>query len=547
MRLPEGMRYPNPDPENETLEHFERFAWTLPDPDTTEGRFTLEEWQIGPLEDFFAGGSEAEFFQHFWEWPTGNGKSSLFGAIALHHSTYVVKRPRVFVVGGELEHARNTTNAAAAFVLEARRRGSIFGYWWEPQEFLGGRLVPMWLDNPEVGIFAKSAGQRSEQKGGSSVEGKDPTLILVEELHRHVDNGAAVSVLVSKTIKSAARQQTVKVLVGTTAGTNRDSHLGRLEQLVLDEEAGAIVQRNLRPQEYYVRAIDADRETVAHIWAVPDKVNPPPLTATSGVALDEYLEHVVRANPASWISKRSLRRVWKALGRLMRWQFLRQNANQWVTTGVGALDRGQFYSLRNPGVTIPTGKGVRVVVGLDRGYKWATTAIVPVWKPADGRVIVSGAVILAPKEEGKPRRTREVGTILEVMRQRWPDMIVAFDRAQGGGDVAEELEEEHGITIVDHGQGAPFELASMKLGEYTENAKYEWDGDDEFATQVLSAVARQTMGGKRWRGQEPDAQTPIDAFDALAMALNVVTSPLPTGGRKSVASGNVEDYRIEGL
>jgi phage terminase large subunit-like protein len=545
--LPEGIRLPEPRPENETLEHFERFCYTLPDPDSIDGRFKLEEWQLGPLEDFFRGGAQAEFFQHFWEWPTGNGKSSLQAALSLHHGTYVVRRPRVFVVGGEMEHARNTTNAAAAFVLEARRRGSVFGYWWEPQEYQGGRLIPMWLDNPEVGIFAKSAGQRSEVKGGSSVEGKDPTLIIVEELHRHTDNGAAVSVLVSKTIKSGARTQSVKVIIGTTAGTNRDSHLGRLEDLVLDEEHGAVVERDLRPGEYYIRAVDADRETVGHIWAVPADVNPPPLSVTSGQVLDEYLDHVEKANPASWITKRSLRRVWKALGRLMRWQFLRQNADQWVTAGVGALDRGQWMFLHKPGLTIPTGPGVKVVVGLDRGYKWATTAVVPVWKPAEGRVKVSGVVILPPIEDGKRRRTRDVGTILEMMRERWPDMIVAFDRAQGGGDVAEELEEEHGITIVDHGQGAPFELASMKLGEYVENQKIEWDGTDEFSTQVLSAVAKLTMGGKRWRGESPDGQTVIDSFDALAMALNVATSPIVTGATGKTVQGNVEDYRIEGL
>jgi len=547
IRLPEGIRLPEPKPENETLEHFERFAHTLPDPDSIDGKFKLEEWQYGPLEDFFAGGSQAEFFQHFWEWPTGNGKSSLQGALALHHGTYVVRRPRVFVIGGEMEHAKNTTNAAAAFVLEARRRGSIFGFWWEPQEYQGGRLVPMWLDNPEVGIFARSAGQKSEKKGGSSVEGKDPTLIIVEELHRHTDNGAAVSVLVAKTIKSTARHQTVKVIIGTTAGTNRDSHLGRLEGMVLDKENGAIVETNLRPGEYYIRAIDADRETVGHIWAVPDEINPPPLHIQSGPSLDKYLEEVEKANPASWINARSLRRVWKALGRLMRWQFLRQNANQWTTAGVGALDRGQWMFLKKPGLTIPTGPGVRVVVGLDRGYRWATTAIVPVWKPAEGRVRVAGPVILHPPEEGHRRKTKEVGTILEMMRERWPDMVVAFDRAQGGGDVAEELEENHGITIVDHGQGTPFDLASMKLGEYVENQKIEWDGPDEFSTQVLSAVAKLVMGGKRWRGQEPDGSTPIDSFDALAMGLNVATSPILEGQEGKTVSGKVEDYRIEGL
>lgn len=544
-RLPSGLLLPEPDPSKETLEHFERFCWALPDPNTNEGHFRLREWQFGPLEDFFAGGSEALFFQHLWEWPTGNGKSTLNGAICLHHGTYVVKLPRIYIIGGELEHARNTLNAASSFVLEARKRGSTLGFLWEPQEYLGGRIVPTWIDNLDVGIFAKSAGRRKEHQGGSSVEGKDPTLIVVEELHRHSDNGASVSVLISKTVKAEARGTTVKCLIGSTAGTNRDSFLGRLEALVLDEDAGALVQKDLRPDEYYTRAVDADEETVAHIWAVPDDIDPPPLSVASGPELDEYLDHVERANPAEWITKRGLRRVWKVLGRLLRWQFVRQNANQWTTTGVGALERGQWWALRKEGLTIPTGPGVQVVVGLDRAYKWDNTALVPVWKPpTGGKVRVAGAVILDPKEGGLNRKTSEVGTILEVMHERWPDMVVAFDRAIGGGDAAEELEEDYGIYIVDHDQGKMFELACMKAAEYVENQKLEHDGDTKLADHVLSAVAKMTAGGKRWRAEKPDEETRIDGFDGFVMALNVATSGLPLP-KRGVAGGEVSDYRIE--
>lgn len=529
----------------------------LPDPNSIDGNFRLRDWQLSPLEDYFAklesgdfdeNGDpmmEAEYFQHLWEWPTGNGKSTLNGAIILHHAAYVVKLPRVYIIGGELEHARNTLNAGSSFILEARKRGMALGYWFEPQEYLGGRIVPTWLDNPDVGIFAKSAGRRTEHSGGSSVEGKDPTLIVVEELHRHADNGAAVSVLIAKTVKAQARGATVKCLIGSTAGTNRDSYLGRLEALVLDEDAGAIVEKDLRGDEYYIRAVDADKETVAHIWAVPENISPPPLSVAGGPDLDAYLEHVVRANPAEWITVRGLRRVWKALGRLLRWQFLRQNANQWVTAGIGAIESGQWWALKREGLKIPTGPGIQVVIGLDRANKWDNTALVPVWNPGDGRKVqVGGAVILDPKIVADRRKTREVGTILEVMLERWPDLVVAFDRAQGGGDVAEELETKHGITIVDHDQGKTFELACMRAAEYVENQKLEHDGDPVLAAHVLAAVAKMTAGGKRWRAEKPDDETRIDGFDGFAMALNVATSGLPAPKRHA-ASGDVEDYRIE--
>jgi hypothetical protein len=586
-RLAAELRRPEWSQANDTLEHFERFAWTLRIPDTGE-RLRLREWQLPPLEDYFAktatltpelakplprvctsaeleaftaagGELDPEFFQHIWEWPTGQGKSAIFGSLVLHHGTYVVPRPRVFVVGGELEHARNTTNAAAGFVLESRGRRGLLGQWWEPQEHSGGRLLPLWLDDPGIGIFARSAGRNVEQKGGSGVEGKDPTAIFVEELHRHADGGAAVNTLITKTLKAGAHGRSVRIAINTTAGTNRNSKLGRLEAQVLDEDNGATVQRPpesgtppkrrekesirefldrarkvvFRPGEFYVRAIDAEGETVAHIWQVPEKVSPPKDGDDSG--LQRFLEQVKRANPAEWITVKGLRRIWRSMSRFERWQFLRQHANQWVTAGLSALDRGQWWRLNVRGLTIPTGPGVRVYVGLDRASKWDSTAIVPVYKPPVGKVQVAGPVILESPRDGTRRRTRDVGKILKEMRDVWPDMVIVFDRNAGGGDVAEELEEEHGLTVIDHDQGVAFDLASMRLAEYVEEGKFEWDAPDEirevFATQVLAAVVRETVSGRRWRGEAPDDETPADAFDALAMALHMATTePEPDQG-----------------
>jgi hypothetical protein len=528
--LESGARIPEPDPEKDTLEHYERFAWTLRIPDTGE-RLKLQEWQLGPLEDWFAKKPESRdpsYFIHLWEWPTGQGKSAIFGSLALHHGTYVAARPRVFVVGGELEHARNTTDAASGFILESRKSNGLLGQWWEPQEFRGGRIVPLWLDDPDVGIFARSAGRQVEAKGGSSVEGKRPTLILVEELHRHADQGAAVNTLITKTIKSGATGIAVRVGICTTAGTNRNSHLGRMEKQLLDEEAGATVQKDLRPGEYYTRAVSADEDNVGHIWAVPEHISPPRGNHSTEEDLEDFLGHVKRANPASWITVLGLKRVYKSLSRIGRWMFLRQNANQWVTAGFGVLDRGHWWRLRKPGAKIPAGKHI-VVVGLDRASKWDSTVIAPVWlNPETNKLRAAGAVVLESPRDGTRRRTSDVGKILEAMRERWPNMVVAFDRAQGGGDVAEELEEKHGITIVDHGQGVDFDLASMRLGEVVDENRLEWDASDkyreQFALQVLNAVVVPTSGGKRWRGEAPDDETPADAFDALAMAVHVATS-----------------------
>jgi len=539
-----GLRIPEWSRENDTLEHFERFAWTLRIPGTGD-RLKLREWQLPPLIDWFAKDEFGEplYFMHLWEWPTGQGKSGLFGALALHHGTYCVPRPRVFVVGGELEQARNTTDAAAGFVLESRKRNGLLGRWWEPQEFRGGRIVPLWLDDPDVGIFARSAGRQVEAKGGSSVEGKNPTQILVEELHRHADGGSAVNTLISKSIKAAATGGSVRAGINTTAGTNRNSHLGRLEKQLLDEEGGATVERDLRPGEYYTRAVDADKDTVGHIYAVPEHISPPRGINATDEDLDKFLKHVKMANPAEWITVKGLKRVYKSLSRVGRWMFLRQNANQWVTAGFGAIDRGIFWKSRKSGLKIPSGRKTKVFIGLDRANKWDSTVISPVWVTPDGKIRSSGNIVLESPRDGTRRRTRDVGKILEAMIERWPGAVVVFDRAQGGGDVAEELEEKHGITIIDHGQGTEFDLASMKLAEVIDENRLEWDASEEhrenFANQVLSAVVVPTAGGKRWRGEAPDDETPADAFDSLAMAVHMATS-----GEHKAKPFNPEDYRI---
>lgn len=562
-RLPAAARRPEWSPEKDTLEHFERFCFTLIVPETGQP-FRLLSWQLTVLEDYFAGSaSEPDFFQHLWEIPSGNGKSGLLGALALHHGTYVVPRPRVFVVGGELEHARNTTNAAAGFVYESRARRGLLGAWWEPQEHSGGRLLPLWLNDQDVGIFARSAGRNVERKGGSSVEGKNPTLILVEEKHRHMDGGAAVNTLIAKTVKAAAVGRAVKAVTITTAGTDRGSALGQDIAKLVDEDNGATVERapvddpqlpepadgepareylakaralGRRPGEYYLRAVDAEGETVGHIWEVPELVSPP--RDEDADELAAFLEHVKKANPAPWITAKTLRRVWRSMTRFGRWMFLRQNANMWVAAGLGALDRGQWWRLRKRGLVIPSGAGIRVHVGLDRASKWDTTAIVPVWKPdrawldrhpgESDKVRIAGAVILASPKTGERRKTRDVATILETMRERWPDMVIVFDRNAGGGDVAEELEEDHGLTIVDHDQGTAFDLASMRFAELVERAGVEWDAADEhleaYAGQVLAAVMKETASGKRWRGEQPDDDVAIDAFDATAMAVHIATT-----------------------
>ena len=103
------------------------------------------------------------------------------------------------------------------------------------------------------------------------------------------------------------------------------------------------------------------------------------------------------------------------------------------------------------------------------------------------------------------------------MRALWPDLRVVFDRNMGGGLIAEEFEEDHGLDVIDHGQGVPMEFSSMLLGELIAQHLLHHDDQDEVTAHVLACSARPTFHGRRWRIDKPRSGEPIDAAVALAM------------------------------
>jgi hypothetical protein len=520
---------PERSPEKDTLDHFERFCHSLHLPDDG-GRFRLESFQLAVLEDYFAGVMES-----LWLMPTGQGKSTLLGALALHHGTYVRRNPRVFILGGLGGHGRNTLDAASAFIEESPD----LSRWWISQEYGMGRIKS--LSDRRGEILVSSAGRRAGGRGGSSQEGSAPTLVLVEELHRHEDNGAAVRTLTSKIGKRSRGRHKVRIVHVTTAGDHHESVLGRLIARATDLESGCTVETKRRKGEHYRRAMDADGDLVMHEWAVPDQIQPPAKGAPKK-QLDKYLREVKRANPAPFVTVDKLRREYKAAS-AEPWIFLRQNANQWVTQDFAAIDKvGWLAGDCGPELKIPAGaKGV--CVGLDTATKWATTAITPVWvDPKTGRPRTAGGVILKSEHRGSQRRLRDAIDVLEVMRARWPDMVVVFDRAYGGGLIAEQLEEDHHLTVVDHGQGVEFDLASMLFGELVDQHGFDHDGNPEITAQVLAAVARRSRYGRRWRVEQPRDGRPIDACDTLVMATNIAVNP-----PEQAPPVDPEDYRIQRL
>jgi phage terminase large subunit-like protein len=518
-----GFSQPVRSPDKDCLEHFVKFCAMLRLPDTLKP-FVLEDWQQDALRDYFEHGA----LEHLWEWPTGMGKSTLLGALALHHGTFVRVNPKVIVLGGMGGHAKHTLQAASWFISQNKS----LQYWWVAQEYGMGRIKSLITEDAFGVITITSAGHRIGGKGGTAQEGEAPSLVLVEELHRHEDNGAAVRTLTTKVQKRTVGAHKVRIVHVTTAGDSRESPLGRLEARATTN--GAIVTHP-RPGMYYDRGEDADGDVVMHRWAVPEHIEPPESGSTAK-ELDRFLDEVKKANPATFIQKPNLRRSWKASSS-EPWVFLRQHANQWITQHQTAISRFHWMTCANRGVIIPPGAGP-VYLGLDTALSHDTTALVPVWHShLTDRLTTAGTVVLKSEVKNTKRRMRDVIDVIEVMRQRWPDLIIVFDRNMGGGLIAEQLEEDHGLSVIDHGQGLPMESASMLLGELVANHLMEHDGSELLTSHVLSAVAKPTSYGKRWRLEKPRSGEPIDGAAALAMALNAAHQDMGAGIRP-------EDYRI---
>jgi hypothetical protein len=452
--------------------------------------------------------------------------STLLGALALHHGTFVRINPKVIILGGMGGHGKHTLNAAAHFIAQSQS----LSRWWVAQEYGMGRIKSLIKEDSYGLLVVSSAGRRVGGRGGSGQEGEAPSLVLVEELHRHEDDGAAVRTLTTKVQKRTVGKHRVRIVHVTTAGDSLDSTLGRMVTRAL--RADSVIEEH----GDYTRAVDADGDLVMHRWAVPDEVQMP-ASNCSREELDAFILKVKKANPGSFIKPENLRRSYKA-SQAEPWVFARQHMNHWVNQMDSAFSRYDWNQGEVDGIVIPTG-AQHVFVGLDTATSFDTTAVIPVWiDPSSHRPRTAGGVILKSEEQGTKRRLRVVFDVLEVMRARWPGMTVVFDRNMGGGLIAEQMEEDYGMTVIDHGQGVPMEAASMLLGELIAQHEIDHDGSSQVTEQVLAAVPKVTYYGTRWRIEQPRSKEPIDAAVALAMALNAAKQAVGE-------SIDVEDYRIE--
>jgi len=132
--------------------------------------FVLHEFQRTMLADYFDGTTETLILVS-----KKNGKTTLLAALALHH-LMVTPDAECVIAAASRDQAQILLNQARGFV----RRSGLDQYMSVKQ-----RQIVSLLDEGVVRVMASDS---------DTGDGVIPTLAIVDELHRHKDNGAMYGV-----------------------------------------------------------------------------------------------------------------------------------------------------------------------------------------------------------------------------------------------------------------------------------------------------------------------------------------------------------------
>lgn len=470
-----------------TVAHFRRWSARFK---LKDGRpFALEPYQAAFLEDLFARDADGrKTYAELWlVVPEGNGKTTFFALVVLYTVEHVAEAWCPIAASSRDQGVDLTYRIAAGFV---KRNGLEAG----APDYGPIRLHPGYRQIVDTGSGGAAKVFASDAAGG---DGTDPTLALIEELHR-LDSMELYETWSGKLDKSDGQ-----LIVASTAG-EPGSAFEELRETIRQQAT------DVRRDGCYLRA--AGGAVVLHEYAIPEDGDP------------ENLELVAAANPFSAKTVEALaRKRAKPTWSLAHW--LRFTCNR-ATRSVDAAISEREWVAAGLAAEIPA--GAPVTAGLDLGWKIDTTALVPLWDGPEFRLL-GPATILEPPRDGSMLPVDAVKRALLDLHERNPIVLLVMDMSDGA-DVAQWASDELGIPVEDRPQGN-----AAKVAEYAAFMRGLRDGslrhsrDPGLTRHAMNAVARVLPGGdtrfdrpKRARVTSDRLQRArvIDALMAAAMAVD---------------------------
>lgn len=468
--VPKTTRRPKNEPFQ--VEHFERWALELT---LDSGEPWVVEDFIGAFaEDWFAGVPECWLIV-----PEGNTKTTSLAGLAvylLEHRDFA----SIPWAASARDQAEIGYRQAEGFVLRSPR----LKFFLKCQE--GYRRIKNLNTGGRMQVFA------ADDRTGDGVIFSDAFL---DELHRH----RSLALYRTWTGKGSKRGGQVGAL--STAG-EPGSEFETVRELI--RQTTPEVER--RPGFVHCRS----DQIALHEYAVPEDGDV------------EDMDVVKLANPFSGITPETL--AAKRSTPTMTLQHWRRFTCNLPTRSVNAaVTEFEWANARSADDDeIPAGEPVWA--GLDVGWKWDTTALVPLWTPETDYRLFGEATILEPPRDGTSLDPGHVEQALIDLNDRTPvhTLVMDTNRAE---QLAEWARQEIGCEVIDRGQSNTF--AVMDYERFMQALRQQWlwhVGHAGLTRHVLNAVARVLPGGdarfdrpKQSRVANDQDGRVIDALIAAAM------------------------------
>lgn len=409
--------------------------------------------------------------------PKNNGKTSLLAGLAIYH-LLTTPVPRVYIAASNIKQAKTMYNEAVRIVKCQKewRRRLVPRPGYRAIHYAGGE------DKGSLEVLA------SDKLDKGSVEGIGPTLMIIEELHAHVNNA----------IYSAGRKGLNKrngqMVSISTAGSSLQSVLGRIRA-----NAMKLAHKIKRGSLTLIRSDDGQFAMLE--WSIGEKAD------YTNMAV------VKKANPASFVTEGGLAEIWndpettdtdfkRYCGGLFsmpegRWL----DVEHWDPN----IDRN-VSKLKTLEQKIP--RAEQVILGYDHARHEDHAFLVAVYPDPDldlekdePRALVIPVAEWIPDEEHKG--VVPYWKIKQAMREaceRWTVAAIGYDKLGGFANAAEDLEDEGLPMVAVSMNSAIWGPLTAQLLAAIKTGRLRHDGDPRLRAHFQAAETKDSLHGERLHG-----------------------------------------------
>lgn len=480
-----------------TVPHFRSWAAEL----VLDSGDTLhtEPFQEEFLEDLFSGVPEVWLVI-----PEGNGKTSFLAAVALYTAEH---KPGCSIpaAASSRDQGRRFWEQANGFVKRTARLKRVF------RTYFGYRAID-YCRAGDLRSSCQTIHSRIEVYAADegTGDGAIPDLALVDEGHRHRDLG------LYRTWRGKVEKRGGQIVMISTGGELG----GEFEQTrtrIL--EATPVVAR----RRCFIRA--RSQSIAIHDYAIPANGDP------------EDMAIVKAANPLSTITVKTLRKK-RATPTMTASHWRRFTCNRATRAEDAAISDAEWAAAATD-VRIP--EGAPIDLGVDVGWKWDTTALVPLWV-RDARFRLLGpATVIVPPRDGNSLHPDQIKEPLRALNARNPFRRVVMDITHANDIAAWMRAEIFGCTcqpsacshVLEHSQGDIQQAADYDaFMEALRGSVLHHSADADLTSHAMNARAKELPGDRHKfdrkstsRDAKKQERRVIDALVAAAMVNSEASTP----------------------